>query len=85
MKVIEIDNKWLIEVAPHYFKAKDIQDENRKMPKGKGASRDETRFDNQFWQSSNLYNYYCSVHIYMYIKLIGFVPNLLALTASVSR
>ena len=24
MKVIEIDNKWLLEVAPHYFKAKDI-------------------------------------------------------------
>ena len=48
MKVIEIDNKWLLEVAPHYFKAKDIHDENRKMPKGKGVSRDETRFDNQF-------------------------------------
>ena len=47
--MIEIDNQWLLEVAPHYYKAKDIQDtSNRKMPKGMGATREDTRADNAF-------------------------------------
>ncbi|OQR72688.1 putative pre-mRNA-splicing factor ATP-dependent RNA helicase DHX16-like [Tropilaelaps mercedesae] len=32
-QVIEIENKWLFEVAPHYYKEKDL--EERKMPKKK--------------------------------------------------
>lgn len=36
-QVIEINSSWLVEVAPHYYKAKDIADEKaRKMPKGRG-------------------------------------------------
>lgn len=34
--VIEIESSWLVEIAPHYFKAKDIEDErNKKMPHAK--------------------------------------------------
>eukprot|EP01006_Ploeotia_vitrea_P027829 TRINITY_DN60603_c0_g1_i1.p1 TRINITY_DN60603_c0_g1~~TRINITY_DN60603_c0_g1_i1.p1 ORF type:complete len:878 (-),score=99.59 TRINITY_DN60603_c0_g1_i1:86-2719(-) len=36
--VVEIQPKWLIEIAPHYFKAKDIDEINKKMPKMKGAA-----------------------------------------------
>ncbi|KAJ2725240.1 hypothetical protein GGI07_001373 [Coemansia sp. Benny D115] len=33
-QVIEIDAKWLLEVAPHYYKKSDVQDDiKRKMPK----------------------------------------------------
>ena len=41
-QVIQIENKWLLEVAPHYYKAKDLEDStNRKLPKNKGKSREE--------------------------------------------
>ncbi|KAJ1805279.1 hypothetical protein LPJ77_004313, partial [Coemansia sp. RSA 2523] len=32
-RVIEIDDKWLLEVAPHYYKKNEIEDIKRKMPK----------------------------------------------------
>uniref|UniRef100_A0A1A9W044 RNA helicase n=1 Tax=Glossina brevipalpis TaxID=37001 RepID=A0A1A9W044_9MUSC len=38
-QVIEIDSKWLLEVAPHYYKAKELEDSiNKKMPKGAGRA-----------------------------------------------
>ena len=41
-QVITIENKWLLQVAPHYFKAKDLEDStNMKMPKNKGKSQQE--------------------------------------------
>lgn len=41
-KVIEIDSGWLLEVAPHYYQAKELEDTNaRKMPKKVGKSREE--------------------------------------------
>lgn len=39
-QVIEIDNAWLLEVAPHYYKAKDLDDgTTKKMPKNTGKAR----------------------------------------------
>ena len=36
---IDIENKWLLEVAPHYYKAKELEDSTvKKMPKGKGKA-----------------------------------------------
>ncbi|KFM75517.1 putative pre-mRNA-splicing factor ATP-dependent RNA helicase DHX16, partial [Stegodyphus mimosarum] len=36
-QVIEIEGVWLLEVAPHYYKAKDIEDStNKKMPYNTG-------------------------------------------------
>ncbi len=38
-QVIEIENKWLLEVAPHYYRAKDIEDaSSKKMPKARGRA-----------------------------------------------
>jgi pre-mRNA-splicing factor ATP-dependent RNA helicase DHX16 len=38
-QVIEIENSWLLEVAPHYYSAKEIQNSNdMKMPKGQGST-----------------------------------------------
>ncbi|CAG9798071.1 unnamed protein product [Chironomus riparius] len=38
-QVIEIESKWLLEVAPHYYKAKELEDStNKKMPKVVGRS-----------------------------------------------
>ncbi|KAF9318340.1 hypothetical protein BG003_011353 [Podila horticola] len=38
--VMEIDSAWLMEVAPHYYKAKDLDDDSKKkMPKGQGMAR----------------------------------------------
>lgn len=38
-QVIEVDPKWLIEIAPHYYKKKEILDSTQvKMPKNKGMS-----------------------------------------------
>ncbi|XP_002734191.1 pre-mRNA-splicing factor ATP-dependent RNA helicase DHX16-like [Saccoglossus kowalevskii] len=43
-QVIEIENSWLLEVAPHYYKAKELEDgSGRKMPKMTGKSKEETR------------------------------------------
>jgi len=38
-QVIEIESKWLVEVAPHYYKEKDI--EEKKMPKQRGKAKAE--------------------------------------------
>ena len=39
---IEIKNEWLLEVAPHYYKAKELEDStNKKMPKNKGRAKEE--------------------------------------------
>jgi pre-mRNA-splicing factor ATP-dependent RNA helicase DHX16 len=41
-QIIEIENSWLLEVAPHYYNAKQLEDtSNRKMPKGAGKSSDQ--------------------------------------------
>uniref|UniRef100_A0A8V5GV84 RNA helicase n=1 Tax=Melopsittacus undulatus TaxID=13146 RepID=A0A8V5GV84_MELUD len=41
-QVIEIDSAWLLEVAPHYYQAKELEDgSTRKMPKKVGKSREE--------------------------------------------
>lgn len=38
-QVIEIESKWLLEVAPHYYKAKELEDStNKKMPKVVGRA-----------------------------------------------
>ncbi|XP_068524433.1 pre-mRNA-splicing factor ATP-dependent RNA helicase DHX16 isoform X4 [Anas acuta] len=41
-QVIEIDSAWLLEVAPHYYQAKELEDAGaRKMPKKLGKTREE--------------------------------------------
>ncbi|KAJ3222264.1 hypothetical protein HK099_002496 [Clydaea vesicula] len=37
-QVTEIDSSWLLEVAPHYFKKKDLLIDEKKLPKAKGKS-----------------------------------------------
>lgn len=40
--VITIDGKWLLEVAPHYYKDNEVHDTtNKKMPKVKGKTKEE--------------------------------------------
>ena len=40
--LIEIKSEWLLEVAPHYYKAKELEDStNKKMPKSRGKAKDE--------------------------------------------
>lgn len=36
--VCEISADWLLEIAPHFYKEKDIKGEKRKMPKNTGTS-----------------------------------------------
>jgi pre-mRNA-splicing factor ATP-dependent RNA helicase DHX16 len=44
--VIEIENSWLLEVAPHYYKQKELNDaSSRKMPKNTGKARAEVTRD----------------------------------------
>eukprot|EP00252_Welwitschia_mirabilis_P004082 TRINITY_DN14270_c0_g2_i1.p1 TRINITY_DN14270_c0_g2~~TRINITY_DN14270_c0_g2_i1.p1 ORF type:complete len:1044 (-),score=237.61 TRINITY_DN14270_c0_g2_i1:18-3149(-) len=39
-QVIEIKSEWLVEIAPHYYKLKDVEDSgSQKMPKGKGRAQ----------------------------------------------
>nr|XP_002122847.2 pre-mRNA-splicing factor ATP-dependent RNA helicase DHX16-like [Ciona intestinalis] len=38
---IEIDSAWLLEVAPHYYKNKEIEQETRKMPRKQGKAAEE--------------------------------------------
>lgn len=39
-QVIEIESKWLLEVAPHYYKPKELEDStNKKMSKNTGRSQ----------------------------------------------
>ncbi|ODM92125.1 putative pre-mRNA-splicing factor ATP-dependent RNA helicase DHX16 [Orchesella cincta] len=41
-QTIEIESSWLLEVAPHYYKSKDLEDSRtKKMPKTIGKSKDE--------------------------------------------
>lgn len=41
-KVLEIESSWLLEVAPHYYKAKELEDPHaKKMPKKVGKTREE--------------------------------------------
>ncbi|RNA26374.1 pre-mRNA-splicing factor ATP-dependent RNA helicase DHX16 [Brachionus plicatilis] len=41
-QIIEIENDWLVEVAPHYYNAKNLQDNsNQKMPKNTGKTSDQ--------------------------------------------
>lgn len=43
-QVIEIDPAWLVEVAPHYYSKKEVEDSTKiKMPKAVGRSAPETR------------------------------------------
>lgn len=45
--VVEIENKWLLEVAPHYYKAKELEDSTvKKMPKQMGKAKEELHFEN---------------------------------------
>lgn len=45
--VVEIENKWLLEVAPHYYKAKELEDSSvKKMPKQMGKAKEELHFEN---------------------------------------
>ncbi|CAG9813872.1 unnamed protein product [Phaedon cochleariae] len=38
-QIVEIESKWLLEVAPHYYKQKELEDStNKKMPKTVGRS-----------------------------------------------
>ncbi len=40
--IIEIRNEWLLEVAPHYYKAKELEDStSKKMPKKLGKTRSD--------------------------------------------
>eukprot|EP00658_Telonema_sp_P-2_P015087 TRINITY_DN1577_c0_g1_i6.p2 TRINITY_DN1577_c0_g1~~TRINITY_DN1577_c0_g1_i6.p2 ORF type:complete len:223 (+),score=48.82 TRINITY_DN1577_c0_g1_i6:225-893(+) len=42
--IIEIESSWLVEIAPHFFKQKDIEDErNKKMPHAKAQRLAEER------------------------------------------
>ncbi|CAC5424154.1 DHX16 [Mytilus coruscus] len=41
-QVIEIENSWLLEVAPHYYKSKELEDgSGKKMPKNTGKTRED--------------------------------------------
>ena len=42
--VVVIDGKWLLEVAPHYYKDNEVQDTaSKKMPKVKGKAREDLK------------------------------------------
>ncbi|XP_060800257.1 pre-mRNA-splicing factor ATP-dependent RNA helicase DHX16 [Neoarius graeffei] len=41
-QVIEIESGWLLEVAPHYYKSKELEDSSsKKMPRKQGKAREE--------------------------------------------
>ena len=41
-QVIEIDSRWLLEVAPHYYKREELEDtRTRKMPRKQGKTKEE--------------------------------------------
>nr|XP_032832214.1 pre-mRNA-splicing factor ATP-dependent RNA helicase DHX16 [Petromyzon marinus]XP_032832215.1 pre-mRNA-splicing factor ATP-dependent RNA helicase DHX16 [Petromyzon marinus]XP_032832216.1 pre-mRNA-splicing factor ATP-dependent RNA helicase DHX16 [Petromyzon marinus] len=40
-QVIEIESGWLLEVAPHYYKTKELEDSTKKMPKNTGKALEE--------------------------------------------
>lgn len=42
VQVIEIDSSWLLEVAPHYYQSKELEDSsNKKMPRKQGKAKEE--------------------------------------------
>lgn len=42
IQVIEIDSGWLLEVAPHYYKSKELEDSSsKKMPRKQGKTKEE--------------------------------------------
>eukprot|EP01127_Copromyxa_protea_P017583 TRINITY_DN5380_c0_g1_i1.p1 TRINITY_DN5380_c0_g1~~TRINITY_DN5380_c0_g1_i1.p1 ORF type:complete len:1028 (-),score=194.31 TRINITY_DN5380_c0_g1_i1:35-3118(-) len=41
-QVIEIKPEWLVEIAPHFYKRTDIEEDTRKMPKTRGKSSEFT-------------------------------------------
>ena len=42
LQVIEIDSGWLLEVAPHYYKSKELEDSSsKKMPRKQGKTKEE--------------------------------------------
>lgn len=42
LQTTEIESKWLLEVAPHYYKSKELEDStNTKMPKTVGKANSE--------------------------------------------
>lgn len=44
--IVVIDGKWLLEVAPHYYKDNEVHDTtNKKMPKVKGKAKEELRVE----------------------------------------
>ncbi|KAJ1521071.1 hypothetical protein ONE63_002777 [Megalurothrips usitatus] len=46
-QTIEIESKWLLEVAPHYYKARELEDStNKKMPKVLGKAKAELQVVN---------------------------------------
>jgi len=46
--VIEIEPEWLVEIAPHYYKKKDVLDTTKiKMPKKVGATGSQTQTESQ--------------------------------------
>ena len=41
-QVIEIDSRWLLEVAPHYYKREELEDtRTRKMPRKQGKTKED--------------------------------------------
>lgn len=39
MRVVsEIKPEWLVEIAPHFYSKKDILDDGKKLPKGRGKA-----------------------------------------------
>lgn len=42
LQVIEIESSWLLEVAPHYYKSKELEDSSsKKMPRKQGKTKEE--------------------------------------------
>jgi len=40
--MIEIESSWMLEVAPHYYREKELEDTSgKKLPKMTGKSKDE--------------------------------------------
>ena len=37
-QVIEIKPEWLVEIAPHYYKKKELEADAAKMPRGAGKA-----------------------------------------------
>eukprot|EP00771_Trimastix_marina_P002999 gnl/Trimastix_PCT/4180.p1 GENE.gnl/Trimastix_PCT/4180~~gnl/Trimastix_PCT/4180.p1 ORF type:complete len:1060 (-),score=248.51 gnl/Trimastix_PCT/4180:118-3297(-) len=51
--IIEIDPQWLTEVAPHYYKPRDIEDpQAKKMPRGQGRSSKQNQVERAFEQGA---------------------------------